>query len=287
MPPKNKNTQQNSNTEVSQVTSKIQFAEQDPQISKILQKSELTPQNSILLQSICEYFEIKLARKDEILNETLCEVKKMQIELQRVEKMNKKIQDLVETVETLKSKIDNNEQYERLDIIIMSGTVPVVHPDENRINVVRYILHERNLNINSSDISIAHRIGKKPASGSDDKRNIIFKLTRRDLIKDIKNACKQGTPNVYVNESLTPTRNKIHYVLRKMKKNHRNHMGGINTHNGNVCVWMPVDDETSLQGTQMNNRNFRRIIVNTKKQLDSFLQRYFKCDSSEFIAEWP
>ena len=38
------------------------------------------------------------------------------------------------------------------------------------------------LNTNENEISTAHRIGRKPARG-EDKRNLIFKLCRRDLME--------------------------------------------------------------------------------------------------------
>ena len=283
MPPKSKNSQQNANKEISPNYINIQPKELDQDICKILQKSDLSPQNAKLFQSMCDYFEMKLTKKDEILRETLNEVKKMKTEIEKIEKMNRKINVLEETVEILKSKIDSNEQYERLDTMILSGGIPDVRPDENCIEVVQNVLLERNLQINRSDISIAHRTGKKPPPGSIDRRNIIFKLTRRDLKKDIKFACKQGDSRVYVNESLTPTRSTICYALRKMKKDHRDPIGGINTIDGNVYVWMPLDDEASHRD---GNKKYRRITVNTKAQLDSFLLKYFKCDSSKYITDW-
>ena len=99
MPPKSKNSQPNSNKNLLQDSSMNKFTEQDPEIKKILQKSDLSPQNSMLLQSMFEYFEFKLAKKDQISDEAFSEIKKMQTEIHKIEKIDERIHDLEETVE--------------------------------------------------------------------------------------------------------------------------------------------------------------------------------------------
>ena len=147
----------------------------DPEINRILEQSDLSPANAKIVAMLFEFFERKIAQKDAIINETLNEIKIMKTNVQRIDKMEKKIDELENTVEILKSKIDTNEQYERLDTLIMSGAIPEVRPDEDCKSVIHNVLRERNLAINTSDISIAHRIGKKATSGRDN-RNIIFKF---------------------------------------------------------------------------------------------------------------
>ena len=204
----------------------------------------------------------------------------MQADVRKVESMEIKIKTLEQTVESLSSKIDSNEQYERRDTLIMSGSISPVNNDENCTNIVRQLMQERNFILNPSDISTAHRIGKKPPPNHEDRRNIIFKLTRRDLKQEIINACKQRDPKIYINESLTPTRNAISFVLRKLKRQNRDSMGGVKSFDGNVYVWMPIDDGAT-------EKKFRRVTVNTKIQLDDFLHKYFKVNSDQFITTWP
>ena len=124
------------------------------------------------------------------------------------------------TVHSLQNEIDNNDQYERRDTLIISGPeIPTVTSDEKPKEILQALLRRHlKFNISLSDISVAHRLGHKPAN-SQDKRNIIFKLCRRDLVSEIFQSCKQfkdmeGQQPFYVNSSLTPLRNKLFYILR-------------------------------------------------------------------------
>ena len=199
-------------------------------LNALLNECDLSSESLKIVKKMFEYFETKLARKDEQIRETLNTVKELQEEIKELRKVEKKVEILEKTVETLKIKIDENEQYERRGTLIMSGAIPPAQSDEDCSTIVRSIFRERNLIINKEDISIAHRIGRKRPEGNIDNRNRIVKLTRRDLKSDIINACKQRDPKVYINESLTPTRSTISYVLRQVKKLHNNHMGGIKKH---------------------------------------------------------
>ena len=121
-------------------------------------------------------------------------------------------------LDSLSVKIDSNEQYERRDALVLSG--PLVPEGTDREDckqlIQRLFRDHTRLNINISDISIAHRLGRT-TSGAD-KRSIIFKLCRRDLVHDIFAACKSHKPNFFVNTSLTPLRSKILYALRLLRR---------------------------------------------------------------------
>ena len=137
------------------------------------------------------------------------------------------------------ANIDVNEQYERKDTLIISGpTLPPVRNGEKCKDIVRELLRTHtNLLINDGDISIAHRIGKKP-SATPDKRNIIFKLCRRDLVGEIFSACRERQPPFFVNCSLTPTRNKVFYGVRQLKKKFPSIIKRCRTLNGDIVAFV-------------------------------------------------
>ena len=118
-------------------------------------------------------------------------------------------------VASLNSNIDNNSQYERKYTLILScPNLPNAVPIENcKLIVQDLVRREANLNINPSDISIFHWIGRKSCT-LPDKRNIIFKLSRRDLVNEIFSACKQIRSSFFLHCFLTPTRSKVLYALR-------------------------------------------------------------------------
>ena len=88
-------------------------------------------------------------------------------------------------------------------------------------------------------ISMAHRIGVKPKTQGEDKRNIMFKLCNRDVKLNILKSCKVVKPKkFYINENLTPLRNTILYVMRQAKKKHPNVINSCNSSDGSVVAWL-------------------------------------------------
>ena len=143
----------------------------------------------------------------------------------------------------LMAEVDSNDEYERRDTLIMSGpSLPLSSATENSKLVIHTLLREHlQLNINPDDISVAHRLGKKPQA-SPDRRNIIFKLCRRDLASEILNACKQfrnsnGRQPLYINESLTPLRSKVFYGLRLLKRKFPAIIKSCRSQTGNITAF--------------------------------------------------
>ena len=150
---------------------------------------------------------------------------------EKISGLNDEIVTLRNRVTTLEDKLDDASQYSRLDHIVVSHKVnednnglPVFTQGENSKQIVRDLFNEHlSLEIADSDISIAHRIGKvkkdpKTKKPLEDRRSIIVRLCRKELIGTIFSHCKEAEPPFFVNESLTPVRGKICYILRKLKK---------------------------------------------------------------------
>ena len=140
-------------------------------------------------------------------------LQEMDAEIKRLKNEN------LQQVSRIRSNIDVNEQYERKDTLIISGPIlpPVRNGEKCKDNVRELLRTHTNLVINDGDISIAQRNGKKP-SATPDKRNIIFKLCCRYLVGEIFSPCIERQPTFFVDCSLTPTRNKVFYGVRQLKK---------------------------------------------------------------------
>ena len=136
------------------------------------------------------------------------------------------------------------------------------------------------LEFSSNDISSAFRLGKAPKTQKSDKRNIIVKLCRKDLKRDILSACRQMKPKFYANESLTPLRSTILYVLRKMRRLHNNRIRGCSSIDGKVCAWVRP------QGAQVATRDVR-VFINNRDKLASFCKQHTGEELSKFIDNWP
>ena len=189
------------------------------------------------IQSKNEELSEKLEHTESDLHQSVVtlegKLQEMDAEIKRLKNEN------VQQVARIRSNIDVNEQYERKDTLIISGpTLPPVRNGEKCKDIVRELLRTHtNLVINDGDISIAHRIGKKP-SATPDKRNIIFKLCRRDLVGEIFSACRERQPPFFVNCSLTPTRNKVFYGVRQLKKKFPSIIKRCRTLNGDIVAFV-------------------------------------------------
>ena len=92
-------------------------------------------------------------------------------------------------VVALEDRLEEAEAYERRDTIVLSGTeLPAATDGENTANTVCSLMKEKVEIVikKNSDISVLHRLGKKPATQSQDKRSIIVKLCRRDTKHQLK-----------------------------------------------------------------------------------------------------
>ena len=203
---------------------------------------------------------------------------------------NKRIEDLEREVISLRDRIDrledvqdDNAAYMRRESLVMSGGIPNGTRDENCKTIVVELLRSQvRLNLDINDISIAHRIGRKKQQGIDN-RNIFFKLCRRDLKYDILHACRQYRPKFYINESLTPTRNKTLYILRQVKKKFPRRVRTVRTNDGSVTAFLATDDAASAN---IPLAQLRKVTVNTLRQLQRLLREEFDTDLEKLGYNW-
>lgn len=222
------------------------------------------------------------------INRHLLEMKQEFIE--KLEEKNKLVEDLRIEVDTLKLKVSNMEEklddadaYERRDTLLFSGSdVPHGSDGENCANIVIDLVKDKlKLNLQRSDLSVCHRLGRKPVSQQPDKRNIVVKLCRRDLKADILYACRQVKPNMYVNESLTPIRGTIMYVLRQMKKKFPDKVSGCSSLDGKVFAWVRP------AGPAVAGSRNARWPINSLLKLQQFSTDVLNTPLTSFIETWP
>ena len=192
------------------------------------------------------------------------------------------VSHLKSTISKLEGRIDDADAYERRDTLIIAGEgVPVVTVGESCTSIVGDLIkHKLKINVAPGDISTAHRLGKKPVNQQLDKRNLIVKLCPRDLKRDILTACRNLKPNLYINESLTPVRSTIMYVLRNAKKK-SNRLVGCSSMDGRIFAWIKRDEEAGA-----NERNIR-VPINTYMELDSFCSDVLQEPMSNYLQRWP
>ena len=197
--------------------------------------------------------------------------------------LKEEVTKLKTTVSKLEEKLDDADAYERRDTLIFSGPgIPAAQIGENSPQIICDLIKNKlNLSINRSDLSTAHRVGKKAANQQPDRRKLIAKLCRRDLKVDVLNACKQLKPDIYVSESLTPIRNTIMFVLRRAKRMFPKKISGYNTNDGNVYVWMKPSNPSAIGARDT------RALINTRQALEEFCTTTLGIPLTDFVERWP
>ena len=235
--------------------------------------SKLTGENkSIVLVIVEEFRKMKTEFLDTITERN-----------QEVDSLKNDVKELRAKVSELEQCVDQADAYERLDTIIISGgSVPAFTNGENCSTILKDLIKNKlHLEISSSDINTAHRLGKKPTSQAVDKRNLIVKLCRRDIKRAIIQAARNNKDsNLFINESLTPLRRSIFYALRQIRKAHPNLIRGCATFDGKVHAYVKPSPTAPDQA-----RN-ERIPINTRERLELLCRDYVKQPLENFLTTW-
>ena len=192
--------------------------------------------------------------------------------------LKNRVGELEDKIVRLEASIDDNDAYERRDTVILSGSsVPTGETGENCGEVVRRVVKESlKIEMAPTEISVAHRIGRKSQAQSPDNRPIIVKLCRRDMKTSLITASRKlRSSTLYVNENLTAPRRKILYILRQLRKDHPGLIVGCSSYDGKVYAYTK---STSSQNT--------RHLVNTRESLIEFCRRYIRVPIDNFLNDW-
>ena len=193
------------------------------------------------------------------------------------------IENLKKLFGNQEDKLDDLNQYGRRESLVFSGdSVPAVTENENPVQVVCELISSKLTNIDSriapSDFSIVHRLGPKPRDGVPDRRKIIARFCRRALKYRVLKAARDAKPaNFFVQENLTPTRQKIFRALGKAKKDHPQSIAGYTSNDGAISVWVKPPNPNA-PGAKNS-----RITINTVAKLEDFCRKEFQCPASRFL----
>ena len=251
--------------------------ESQPNVLENKKMKTLSEEGKLIVSMINEHIDQVMKTNNEMMSDRIDQL--MKANNDRIVNLETTINKMQKRMNLLEQQIDNYSSYERRDTLVLSGSVPVAHRDENCVEIVKQLLKDQTrLIINSNDISTAHRLGRKPDNSNEDKRSIIFKLCRRDIKRDIVQACRNHKPNFYINEHLTPTRGTIMFVLRKARQMNSNKIGTARSNDGSISVNLPADEDGGRG---------KRVICNTRASLDELLRTQLNVTSDRFVKNWP
>ena len=194
-----------------------------------------------------------------------------------ISQFQNQINGLKKKVEKLEEQVDENEAYERRDTLIFSGKkVPTENDSERCEQIVQKLLEdELNYKISPSDVSISHRIGPKKNSQQRSARSIIVKFCRRESKMDVISCARRAKPtDLYINESLIPQRQTVHFALRNARRKFPAKITGCSTIDGSVYAWIkpPASGARDV-----------RVKINTIEKLEDFCQKELDTPLAEIL----
>ena len=183
-------------------------------------------------------------------------------------------------ITNFQDKLEDQCQYSRRESLVFSGqNIPAHEVNEDCIGIACNLVSSKidpELNLTPKDISIAHRLGKKPASGID-HRSIIVRFCRRKLKYDILNKAKRSKPQgIFVSESLTPIKQKIVSIIRTAKFKHPDVISGYSTSDGTIFLWVKPPNPNAPGA-----RN-SRMTIDSMEKMDKFCRENFQQPASHF-----
>ena len=195
-----------------------------------------------------------------------------------------KCKDKDSELTNLRNQLDSQDQYVRRESLIFSGdSVPNWKRDENCTELICKLIPDKlgaDLTVTPADISVAHRLGPKPKTPQPDRRSIIVRFCRRSLKYSILNKARKDKPrNLFVNESLTPTRLKIIKSLKKAKQENPSIVSGFQTIDGSIYAWIKPPNSQA----EGEDATCSRITINTLEALEEFCQKNFQQPASNYL----
>ena len=197
-----------------------------------------------------------------------------------ISNLKEEITSYKKAIINLEDRFDAEDQYIRRESLLFSGDlVPSVKEGEDCVDEVCKLVSKIPgvRPIQPADISISHRLGPKPTSGVD-KRTIVARFVRRATKYSILNGARRSKPQgIFINESLTKTRQNITRALRKAKQEFPDIVSGYSTTDGTIFAWVKSPNPNAPGGKNS------KIIINTKAKLEEFCQRNFRLSAAHFL----
>ena len=179
-----------------------------------------------------------LKRSVNFISDKLDEILQSKREISEILSLVKKLEKINaekdEKIRDLQSRVDNLEQYSRMENVIISGlrTTPDTHlqhtPGENDAleeNVLALFNKQLDVPITKSDISVCHTLRRRSNDSINDnnqQRDIIVRfVSRRSKTAVMRNARRLKGTKIYVNEHLTTKHVTLAKTARKLQKENK------------------------------------------------------------------
>ena len=151
--------------------------------------------------------------------------------------------------QTLLHKYNNDklEQYQRRDNLRIVGIEEEVGESEDKLEEkIAEVAREIGVTLDPGDISVAHRLGKKPDGRNENHaRPVIVKFTRRKKRSEIlkkKGELKKSRKKIFINEDLTGLRATLFKIVKDSEK-----VKNVTTRDGKIVAWLHANPQSSIE----------------------------------------
>lgn len=175
---------------------------------------------------------------DELRREVSAKDAEVKILKTTINKQNTQIVDLQTRLLALESTVEDLESIDRRDDVILSGlNVPEAKIGENLPAIVRAVLRDVcHLNIATTDIRSARRLGRPPQTQGPDKRPVLVTFYKKATKIDAIVACRKTKGGLYANENLIQQRKRLFTYLWNLRKEHKDLIRHLYTLDGIIYV---------------------------------------------------
>lgn len=171
----------------------------------------------------CDAMDVQLEANTKALKDHKEQSEKM---YQLIESLTAENNQLKTKVRVLEDRIEDMEQYSRSNCVEIQG-IPLA-PSENVLSIVKEVGKAMDLDIADTMVDACHRLGAR--QNGDNPPGIIVKFVRRmdkeEFLKrrrvkrtlSTRHIGRSDDRPIYVNESLSPARRRLHAMARKCQR---------------------------------------------------------------------
>ena len=173
----------------------------------------------------------------------------------RMEKVEQENINLKAKLLKLEERLDNVESTNRSSNLILSGGELSSLSGDITTAVVGLLKRRVQYELPPESILATYRLGMKSLTQSSDSRRVMIRFRDKAVRDDVLSALKRMKPdNLYASEDLIPSRSKILFTLRHVKKKSNGLIVAVGSHNGRVFAYLkPPNPSASNQKLFIDN----------------------------------
>ena len=165
----------------------------------------------------------------------------------------------------LEERIDNIESAGRSTNILFSGSALSSISSDCKTSIIDMLKNKMQYKLTPEKLVDAYRLGSRPLTQCPDNRNLMVRFHDRSVRDDVLSACRRVKPsNLFANEDLIPSRSRVLYMLRQVRRKSNGKITACGSQNGRVFAFMKSPTPTARD---------QKIFINSMDFLDQICEK--------------